>query len=126
MDFTIGTAVMAGGSFDFVFGVIFTRHSNGFGKMILGIVIAAAGAGVGGIGYTIDQRTEMEYTVVEITAVTARDSNDNTYRVELSYGDGAETFIYIDQKYASKFAKGNTITMMKKDLKIYQKDVTKE
>ncbi|HAJ96558.1 MAG TPA: hypothetical protein DCO72_02305 [Ruminococcus sp.] len=123
MDFTIGTAVIAVGVLIFIFGVLFTRHSNGFGKLLLGIVIAAAGAGVGGIGYTMDQRTEVDYTVVEVTPVTARDDG-NTYRVELSYGDGAETIIYIDEKYKDKFAKGNTITMMKKDLKIYEKDVT--
>ncbi|MEE5992682.1 MAG: hypothetical protein V3G42_05510 [Oscillospiraceae bacterium] len=123
MDFTIGTAVMLVGILIFVLGVVFARHSNGFGKLILGIVIAAAGAGVGGIGYTMDQRTEMEYTVVEVTAVTAKD-NDNTFRVQLSYGDGAETIIYVDEKYMDKFEKGNTITMMKKDLKLYQKDVT--
>ena len=43
----------------------------------------------------------MDYTVVEVTPVTARDDG-NTYRVELSYGDGAETIIYIDE---------NTITI---------------
>lgn len=123
MNFTLGLGVMIVGILVFIFGVLFTRHSNGFGKMLLGIVIAAAGAGVGGIGYTMDQRTEVEYTVVEVTAVTDR-AEGNTYRVELSYGDGAETVIYIDQKYSSKFAKGNKITMMKKDLKIYEKDVT--
>ena len=125
MLFTTGLAVMIVGILVFIFGVLFARHSNGFGKMILGIVIAAAGAGVGGIGYTMDQRTEVEYTVIEVTSVSTRD-DDPTLRVQLEYGDGLETVIYIDGKYRDKFAKGNTITMMKKDLKIYEKDVTKE
>lgn len=114
----MGIGIMIAGGLIAVFGLLLLFNHSGNAKIILGIVLAAAGLGGVGVGYTMDQKTEVTYTVVEITDVSVRDDNKQ-YRVTLKSEKGTDTWIYVNSNLLYKFPKGEAVTMRKRELKAY-------
>ena len=121
MDFVqnyLGIGVMVIGGLFALLGVMLLINHNG-AKIIIGIVMAALGLAGVGVGYTLDQRVEVTYTVVDITAVSARDK-DNSYRVTLQSDGGTETWIYVNDSQLYSFPKDEEVTLTKRQLKYYR------
>jgi hypothetical protein len=121
MDFVqnyLGIGIMVIGGLFAVLGVLLLLNHNGGAKIIIGIVMAAAGLAGAGVGYTIDQKVEVTYTVSDITAVSARDSN-NVYRVKLVSDGGVDTWIYLNDNQLPAFPQGEKVTLTKRQLKVY-------
>ena len=115
----IGIGVMVIGGLVALLGVLLLINHNGGAKIIIGIVMAAAGLAGVGVGYTLDQRVEVTYTVHEITQISARDT-DNEYRVTLRSESGTETWIYVNDNQLYLFPKDEQVTMSKSSLKAYR------
>ncbi len=113
---TLSLGLMIAGALVAVLGLMLLLKHSGTVKILLGIVLAAAGLGCVGVGYTIDQRTEVTYTVSEITPVSARDT-DNIYRVSLKGVGTTDTWVYVDDSQLVLFPKGEQITMEKRQIK---------
>ncbi len=118
---SIGIGIMIIGGLVAVLGLLLLK--GGGGKTIAGIIIAVVGLAGLGVGYTMDQRTEVTYTVTEITAVSSRDT-DNNYRVTLKAENGSETWIYVTDDQLISFPKDKQVTMTKSRLKELRKEKT--
>lgn len=116
---SLGIGLMIGGGLVAVLGVLLLLNHNGVAKMVVGLILAVVGLGVLGVGYTMDQKTEVTYTVVEITAVSARQENNN-YRVRLKAEGGTDTWIYVNDSQIDMFPKDGQVTMTKSMLKTYR------
>lgn len=113
---TLAYGLMIVGALVVVLGLTLVFKRSGTAKIIFGIVLTAAGLGCIGVGYTIDQRTEVTYMVAEITAVSARDT-DNTYRVSLKGVGTTDTWVYVSDSQLILFPEGEQITMEKRQIK---------
>lgn len=120
---SLGIGMMIGGGLFALLGVLLLFNHNGIGKIIGGIVMAVVGLGCLGVGYSLDQKTEITYTVTEITAVSARDDN-NEYRLTLKPENGAETWIYVNDNQLILFPKGEQVTLTKREVKAYREQTT--
>lgn len=121
----IGIGVMVIGGLVALLGVLLLINHNGGAKIIIGIVLAALGLGGVGIGYTLDQRVEVTYTVAGITQISARDEN-NEYRVTLKSESGTETWIYVNDNQLYAFPNGEQVTLSKSQVKAYRDQKTAE
>lgn len=113
---TLALGLMIAGALVTVFGLLLLLRHNGSLKILFGIVLAAAGLGCAGVGYTLDQMTKVTYTVSEITAVSARDA-DNVYRVSLKGVDTTDTWVYVNESQLVLFPEGEQVTMEKRQIK---------
>jgi len=118
MNLTLGMWVLIGGGLAALLGVLFLVTGGRMGKIIAGILLLVIGGSAAKIGYDLDQSTEVEYTVMEITAVTERDS-DNNYRVTIKDASGVETWIYVPESNLYRFPKDETIKITKAQVKEY-------
>lgn len=121
----IGIGVMVIGGLVALLGALLLINHNGGAKIIIGIVMAALGLAGVGVGYTLDQRVEVTYTVAEITEVSARDTN-NEYRVTLKSEGGTDTWIYVNDNQLAAFPKGESVTLTKRQIKVYREKKTEE
>ena len=115
----IGIGVMVIGGLFALLGVMLLINHNGGAKIIIGIIMAALGLAGVGIGYTLDQRVEVTYTVTEITDISVREDNKQ-YRVTLKSEGGTDTWIYVNDNQLLKFPKGEKVTLKKQELKVYR------
>lgn len=116
---SLGIGLMIGGGLLALLGVLLLFNHNGTAKIVVGIILACVGLGALGVGYTMDQKTEVTYTVVSITAISAREEN-NSYRVTLKAEGGAETWVYVNDNQLYIFPEGEQVTMTKSMLKTYR------
>lgn len=119
----IGIGVMVIGGLIALLGVLLLINHNGGAKIIIGIILAALGLGGVGVGYTLDQRVEVTYTVAGITQISARESN-NEYRVTLRGEAGTETWIYVNDNQLYLFPESEQVTMSRAQLKVYRDQKT--
>ncbi len=118
---TLGIGIMIAGGLLGVLGAMFLINHSGMSKVIVGIILLAVGLGGLAAGYGMDQNQEVTYTVTEVTAVSARDT-DNVYRVTLKAESGTETWIYLTDNQLTLFPKNEQVTMRKKQLKVYTQE----
>lgn len=112
----LSLGLMIGGGLVALLGFIMLFTKMGGAKIIGGIVIATAGLACIGVGYTLDQYTEVTYTVVDITLVSVKDE-DEDYRVTLRDENGIDIWVYVNDNQLYKFPKNEQVTMQKRMLK---------
>lgn len=121
----LGIGIMVLGGLVALIGVLLlVNHGNGV-KVIIGIVLAAAGLGGVGIGYTIDQGVENTYTVVGTMQLSDRGDGNDQYRITLKSENGTETWIYVNDNQKAAFASGAQVTMSKRQLNMYRDQESK-
>lgn len=120
---SIGIGMMIGGALIAVLGLLLLFNHSGTAKIVTGLLLACVGLGCLGIGYTLDQKTEVTYTVVEITDVSVRDDNKQ-YRVTLKGANGTETWIYVNDNQLYRFPKEESVTLLKSELKSFRDQKT--
>ncbi len=113
---SLGILLMVLGGLIAVIGVLLAINHAGFGKMIAGVFLAVLGLAFLGVGYTLDQMVEVEYTVSDVTDVSVRDTN-RVYRVTLKADGGVDTIVYVNDAQIFRFNKGETVSMQKKEVK---------
>ena len=118
MSLSVGMWVLIGGGLATLLGIIMLLNRGKISTIIIGILLLVCGLSAAKVGYDLDQSTEVEYTVTEITAVTERDEN-NTYRITLKDSTGVETWIYVKQDNLFRFPKDETIKITKEKVKEY-------
>lgn len=118
MTLTTGIYILIAGALFAILGLLLLFNHGKIITIILGVLFLVAGLCGLKFGYDLDQSTESQYTVTEITAVTARNSNNN-YRVTIKNSAGVETWIYVTDENLFRFPKDEEITMTKKDVKKY-------
>ncbi|MDE6088986.1 MAG: hypothetical protein K2G25_11475 [Oscillospiraceae bacterium] len=120
MALTTGMYLLIGGALVAVLGFLLLCNHGKVLTIIFGMLFLVAGLCGVKFGYDLDQSTETVYTVKEITAVTARDSNNN-YRISIKNQSGVETWIYVTEDNLFRFPKDEEITMTKKEVKQYSR-----
>ena len=120
MALTTGMYLLIGGALVAVLGFLLLCNHGKVLTIIFGMLFLVAGLCGVKFGYDLDQSTETVYTVKEITAVTARDSNNN-YRISIKNQSGVETWIYVTEDNLFRFPKDQEITMTKKEVKQYSR-----
>jgi len=118
MGLSVGMWVLIGGGLVALLGLLMLFNHGKISTIIIGILMLVCGLSAVKVGYDMDQSTEVEYTVVEITPVTERDSNNN-YRVTIKDDAGVETWIYVNQDNIFRFPKDEKVTMTKAQVKQY-------
>ena len=118
MVLSTGMWILIGGGLAAVLGLLMLLNHGKISTIIIGILLLVIGLSGAKIGYDLDQETEEQYTVVEITATTAKDA-DNTYRITLKNSSGVETWIYVKEDNLYRFPKDDTVTMTKAEVKKY-------
>ncbi len=118
MTISTGMIVLIIGVLVAILGLLLLLGHGTTGKIIAGILLLVIGLSGAKVGYDLDQSTETEYTVTEITAVTARDNNNN-YRITIKDVNGVETWIYVNDDNLFRFPKDKTVTMTKAEVKKY-------
>ena len=112
--------ILIGGGLAALLGVLMLLNHGKIATIIIGILLLVAGLSAAKVGYDMDQITEVEYTVTEITAVSVRE-DDNNFRVTLKNSAGVETWIYVPEANLYLFPKDETITITKEQVKRYSK-----
>ncbi|MDE6731078.1 MAG: hypothetical protein K2J71_09930 [Oscillospiraceae bacterium] len=120
MALTTGMYLLIGGALVAILGFLLLCNHGKVLTIILGVLFLVAGLCGVKFGYDLDQSTETVYTVTEVTAVTARDNNNN-YRISIKNQSGVETWIYVTEENLFRFPKDQEITMTKKEVKKYSK-----
>lgn len=120
MGLTMGMYILIGSALVALLGMLLLCNHGKVATIIFGILFLVAGLCGVRFGYDLDQSVESQYTVTEITAVTARDNNNN-YRITIKNEAGIETWIYVSDENLFRFPKDEVITMTKKDVKKYSK-----
>ena len=115
---SVGMWILIGGGLFAALGLLMLLNHGKISTIIIGILLLVGGLSAAKIGYDLDQTTEVEYTVTEITAVSARDTGNN-YRVTLKNSSGVETWIYVPEENLILFPKDTTVTMTKEQVKRY-------
>ena len=115
---SMGMWILIGSALIAVLGLLLLLNHGRIATIIFGVLFLVAGLSGVKVGYDLDQTTEVEYTVTEITAVTARDNNNN-YRITLKNSAGVETWIYVNDDNLYRFPKDETITITKEQVKRY-------
>ena len=115
---SMGMWILIGSALVAALGLLLLLNHGRIATIIFGVLFLLAGLSGVKVGYDLDQTTEVEYTVTEITAVTARDNNNN-YRVTLKNSAGVETWIYVKDDNLYRFPKDETITITKEQVKRY-------
>ena len=118
MGLSVGMWILIGGGLGTLLGILMLFNHGKISTIIIGILLLVFGLSAAKIGYDLDQSTEVEYTVMEITPVTERDSNNN-YRVTIKDDSGVETWIYVNQDNIFRFPKDEKVTMTKAQVKEY-------
>ncbi len=118
MTLSMGMWILIGGGLLAALGLLMLLNHGKISTIIIGILLLVIGLSGAKVGYDLDQTTEVEYTVTEITAVTERDSNNN-YRVTLKDSAGIETWIYVNQDNLFRFPQDETIKITKAQVKQY-------
>ncbi|MBR4319723.1 MAG: hypothetical protein IKI37_06525 [Oscillospiraceae bacterium] len=118
MGLSVGMWILIGGGLGTLLGLLMLLNHGKISTIIIGILLLVCGLSAAKIGYDLDQSAEVEYTVVEITPVTERDSNNN-YRVTIKDNSGVETWIYVNEDNIFRFPKDEKITMTKHQVKEY-------
>lgn len=118
MGLSLGMWILIGGGLGALLGVLMLFNHGKISTIIIGILLLVCGLSAAKVGYDLDQSTEVEYTVVEITPVTARDNNNN-YRVTIKDNTGVETWIYVNDDNIFRFPKDEKVTMTKAQVKQY-------
>ena len=118
MDLSTGMIVLIISALVALLGLLILLNHGRNSTIIAGILLLVIGLSGAKVGYDMDQTTKVEYTVTEITAVTARDTGNN-YRVTLKDSSGVETWIYVPEENLSRFPKDEKITMTKEQVKSY-------
>lgn len=120
MTLSLGMWILIGGGLAALLGVLMLLNHGKIATIIIGILLLVAGLSAAKVGYDMDQMTEVEYTVTEITAVSVRE-DDNNFRVTLKNSAGVETWIYVPEANLYLFPKDETITITKEQVKRYSK-----
>lgn len=120
MALTTGLYLLIGGALVAILGFLLLCNHGKVLTIIFGVLFLVVGLCGVKFGYDLDQSTETVYTVTEITAVTARDANNN-YRISIKNSAGVETWIYVTEDNLFRFPKDEEITMTKKEVKQYSK-----
>ncbi|MBR1529777.1 MAG: hypothetical protein IJ642_10815 [Oscillospiraceae bacterium] len=115
---SMGMWILIGSGLVAALGLLLLLNHGKIATIIFGVLFLVGGLCGAKVGYDLDQSTETEYTVTEITAVTARDNNNN-YRVTLKNSAGVETWIYVNDDNLYRFPKDETITITKEQVKRY-------
>lgn len=115
----LGMLLLIAGILFTILGLLLLFNHGKLITIIFGILFLLIGLGGAKFGYDLDQDVTVEYTVTEITAVTARDDNDN-YRITIKDSSGVETWLYITTDDLSRFPQGETIVITKGELKKYR------
>ena len=115
---SMGMWILIGSALIAVLGLLLLLNHGRIATIIFGVLFLVAGLSGVKVGYDLDQTTEVEYTVTEITAVTARHNNNN-YRITLKNSAGVETWIYVNDDNLYRFPKDETITITKEQVKRY-------
>lgn len=115
---SMGMWVLIIGALVAVLGLLLLLNHGKTATIIFGVLFLLAGLCATKVGYDMDQTTEVEYTITEITAVTERDNNNN-YRITLKNSAGVETWIYVNDDNLSRFPKDETIKITKEQVKRY-------
>ena len=115
----LGIGIMVIGGLFALLGVLLLINHIGGAKIIIGIVMAAVRLAGVGVGYTLDQRVQVTYTVSAITDVSVREDNKQ-YRVTLKSDSGTETWIYVNDNQLFKFPENEKVTLTKQELKVYR------
>ena len=114
---SLSLGLMIGGALVAVLGAILTFTKMGSFKILFGIVLAVIGLGALGVGYTLDQFTDVTYSVVSAVPVSARD-DEACYRVTLrEQSSGIETWVYVRNDQLISYPNGGTVTMKKSQMK---------
>lgn len=116
---TLALGLMIGGGIVAVFGVGMLLTRMGTLRLLGGIVLAVIGLGSIGVGYTLDQFSDVTYSVMEVAPVSARDHEDH-YRVTLKDKNGIDFWIYVNSNQSAVFKVGEEVTMTKGQLKSLQ------
>ena len=120
MTLSLGMWILIGGGLAALLGVLMLLNHGKIATIIIGILLLVAGLSAAKVGYDMDQMTEVEYTVTEITAVSVKE-DDNNFRVTLKNSAGVETWIYVPEANLYLFPKDETITITKEQVKRYSK-----
>ena len=119
----LSLGLMIAGGLVAVLGFIMLFTKIGTAKIIGGIVLATLGLGCIGVGYTLDQFSEVTYTVVDVSLVSVKDTNDD-YRVTLRDENGIDTWIYVNENQLHAFPKNEQVTMQKRQVKVFRDQKT--
>ncbi len=115
---SMGMWILIGSALFAVLGLLLLLNHGKTVTIIFGVLLLVGGLCGAKVGYDLDQTTEVEYVVTDITAVTARD-NDNNYRITLKNSAGVETWIYVKEDNLYRFPKDETIKITKEQVKRY-------
>ncbi|MBR0484146.1 MAG: hypothetical protein IJJ69_05105 [Oscillospiraceae bacterium] len=118
LNLSFGMWVLIGGGLAAALGLLMLLNHGKISTIVIGILLLVGGLSATKIGYDLDQTTEVEYTVTEITAVSTKDTN-GTYRITLKNSSGVETWIYVPEDNLYRFPKDETITITKEMVKKY-------
>ena len=118
MALSTGMWILIGGALVAVLGLLLLLNHGKTVTIIFGILLLVVGLSAGKFGYDLDQTTEVQYTVTEVTAITAKDTNNN-YRVTIKNEAGVETWIYVTEENLYRFPKDEVVTMTKEQVKRY-------
>ena len=116
----LGICIMGVGGLFALLGILLLVNHGTPVKVIIGIVLAALGLGAVGVGYTLDQNVEVNYTVTGIMQLSDRGDGTDEYRVTLSDEKGTNTWIYISDKNIAAFPSGGQVTMTKRQVNMYR------
>ena len=116
----LGICIMAVGGLVALLGILLLVNHGTPVKVIVGIVLAAIGLGGVGVGYTLDQSIEVNYTVTGIMQLSDRGDGTDEYRVTLSDEKGTTTWIYVNDSLIAAFPQGAQITKTKREIKMYR------
>ena len=117
----LGICIMAVGGLFALLGALLLINHGTPAKVIIG-VIAAIGLGGVGVGYTLDQAVEKNYSVVGVMQLSDRGDGTDQWRITLKDESGVETWIYLNDTQAAAFPEGKTVTMTKRQVKMYRDD----
>lgn len=116
----LGIGIMAIGGLFALLGILLLVNHGTPAKVIIGIVLAALGLGGVGVGYTLDQSIEVDYTIAGIMQLSDRGDGTDEYRVTLKDEKGTSTWIYVNDAMIDAFPEGKTVTMTKRQVKMYR------
>lgn len=125
MVITLGLGILAAGALFLILGLIFLFRHSGAAGIVVGLILAVAGAGGAFVGYDMDQRSEVTYTVGSVVDQYSGTVANSQYTVELKVAEGMTLFgdttmIYVSGDQVDTYKTGETITLTKRQLKALQ------
>jgi hypothetical protein len=116
----LGICIMVAGGLVALIGILLLVNHGTPAKVIIGVVLGALGLGAVGVGYTLDQSIEVNYTVSGIMKLSDRGDGTDEYRVTLKDEKGTSTWIYLNDSTIAAFPEGKEVTMTKRQVKMYR------